>query len=557
MVSVIRKIGYKGWIDFFLRLVLPVLFTTFFFAIGVIFFLELPFWVPLVLVIIGLLFIILYPVILVERQKVNIHENIHLFITYAGTISTIDLDRSSFFRKIAAKKKYGYISQVAEKTLYLAKEWNLGFAQTLRHMAKLSPSRILGDFLDRFAATMDFGGDMRIFLQEEQDAVLNDYANQYQQALNNIQMLREVFIAITISVAFAMSIALLLPLLEGISILVAIRWALLGLILVDMILLILIKGFIPSDNLCHNLKHKDDGMKRINRSFWITLPLALLLAYFLFNLTSLPFLIIVAISVTPFLITGFFASREENDVYKRDKAFPSFIRALGSTIHARQGGVVSSLQALRVHDFGVLNDMVINLYKRLKLGNDRDKSWYFFAAETGSNLINYFVHIFAEGIYLGGHAQRIGELISNNFSKLLNLRNLRLQQASGLRGALYGSLVGFIATIYISVSITNILSKMFSGAFSAGAVGEGGLANLVSSVVPQIPEVNMATVGVYLGILIIVHSFVSSMVIKMVDGGHKMAFFFDFVIMLWIGAILSVLVPFITNKLFLPAITGT
>ena len=553
MVSTLNKVGYKGLGDFILRLVLPVLLTTSVFSVGVLLFLDLPWYLPVVLIAIGLIFIIVYPIVLVERQKVSIHENIHLFITYAGTISTIDLDRSTFFKKVAQKKKYGYISDVAEKAVYLAKEWNLGFAQTLRKLATHSPSRIFADFLDRFAAIMDFGGELQTFLHEEQDAVMSDYEGQYKQALNNIGMLREVFIAITISVAFAMSIALLLPLLEGVSIMVAIKWALVGLILVDLMLVTLIMSFIPSDNLCHDLKHKDEGTKKIHTSFYITLPIALLILGVLFLFTKLGFLLIVAISVTPFLITGIYATREENMVYNRDKAFPSFIRALGSTIHARQGGVVSSLGALRVHDFGVLNQMVINLFRRLKLGSDRDKSWYFFAAETGSNLINYFVHIFAESIYMGGHAQKIGEIISNNFTRLINLRSLRQQQASALRGALYGSLVGFIATIYITVSITTILSQMFSSAFVSTS-GDGNLGNLVTSIIPPIPEVNMTMVGIYIAILVIIHAFVSSFIIKVVDGGHRMAFFFDFTLMLWIGAILSIIIPLVSQKLFLPAV---
>lgn len=555
MVSTIVKAGYKGLGDFMLRMVLPVIATTSFFILAVIIFLTLPWYIPVALGGIALIFIVAYPVVMVQRQRVDIHENIHLFITYAGTISTIDLDRSTFFKKIAQKKKYGYISEVAQKAVYLAKQWNLGFAQTLRKLALHSPSRLFADFLDRFAAIMDFGGDLQTFLQEEQDALMGEYESEYKQALNNIGMLREVFIAITISVAFAMSISLLLPLLQGVSIIVAIKWALAGLILVDLLLLTLIMGFIPSDKLCHDLKHQDEGTKKIWKSFYITLPISLLGVIGVFFFTTLPFLMVIAMGVTPFIISGIYATREENTVFNRDKAFPSFIRALGSTIHARQGGVVSSLSALRVHDFGVLNDMVINLYKRLSTGNDRDKSWYYFAAETGSNLIVYFIHIFSESIYLGGHAQKVGEIVSRNFAKIIDLRTLRQQQASALRGSLYGALVGFIATIYITVSITTILSQMFSSTFVSTS-SDSNIGSLVSSIIPPIPEVDMGLVSIYLGVLIIIHSFVSSMVIKIVDGGHKMAFFFDFTVMLWIGAIMSIVIPKISEKLFLPTVMG-
>ncbi|MFP4523871.1 MAG: type II secretion system F family protein [Candidatus Woesearchaeota archaeon] len=555
MVSTINKVGYKGWGDFTLRLVLPVLLTSLLFSAAVLVFLNLPWYIPVILIGIGVIFIVAYPLIVVQKQRVDIQENIHLFITYAGTISTIDLDRSTFFKKVAQKHKYGYISQVAEKAVYLAKKWNLGFAHTLRKLALHSPSRIFADFLDRFAAIMDFGGELQTFLGEEQDAVMSDYESEYKQALNNIGMLREVFIAITISVAFAMSISLLLPLLQGVSIIVAIKWSLVGLILVDLLLVTLIIGFIPSDKLCHSLKHKDEGMKKIQKSLYFTAPAAAAIMGVLFLYTNLDFLLVFAIGITPFLITGSYATREERIVFKRDKSFPSFIRALGSTIHARQGGVVSSLHALRVHDFGVLNDMVTNLYRRLKLGSDREKSWYYFAAETGSNLVSYFIYIFSESIYMGGHAQRIGDIISNNFTRLIDLRTLRQQQASALRGSLYGALVGFIATVYISVSITTILSQMFGSALEGASTG-GNVGSMVGNILPAIPEVNTTLVGIYIGVLIIIHSFVSSYIIKVVDGGHKMAFFFDFTLMIWIGAALSIVIPIVSDKLFLPAIGG-
>lgn len=553
MANTFVKIGYKGTGDFVMRFILPILLTCSIFALGVMYFLTLPFWVPLMLLGIGVFFIIVYPILVLEKDKVSINENIHLFITYAGTISTIDLDRTTFFKKIALKEKYGYISRSAQKALYLAKDWNLGFPQTLRKIALLSPSKIFADFLDRFAAIMDFGGDMQTFLHEEQEAVYRDYAVQYKQALNNISMLREVFIAITISVAFSMSVALLLPLLEGVSILIAVRWSLAGLLFIDILLIILISGFIPKDNLTHNLKHKDKGMRRINTSFMLVAPVSLTLFLVLYLYTNFSFLFVFAFSITPFMITGYYATKEENDVFRRDKAFPSFIRALGSTIYARQGGVVSSLQALRVHDFGVLNEMVINLYKRLKVGSDRDRSWYYFAAETGSNLINYFVHIFSESVYLGGHSQKIGQIISTNFSKLMDLRSLRKQQAGSLRGALYGALVGFIATVYITVSITSILAQMFSGAFVSTS-SSGQIGGLVSSIIPPIPEVDNEAVALYIAIIVISHSFFSSLIIKIVDGGHKMAFFFDFTLMVWIGAVLSWVIPKISQQLFLPAV---
>ncbi|MFW6243032.1 MAG: type II secretion system F family protein, partial [bacterium] len=92
------------------------------------------------------------------------------------------------FKKIAEEKEYGELRNIAEKIIYLAKKWNLGYAKTCRKIAKLTPSELFKDFLDRLAAVLDFGEDLEVFLVEEQDAVMDDFANEYKQSIQNIKL---------------------------------------------------------------------------------------------------------------------------------------------------------------------------------------------------------------------------------------------------------------------------------------------------------------------------------------------------------------------------------
>lgn len=429
----IIKAGFSSIEDFFLKVVLPTTVLTLIAFFAFMLYVPLPIYFSYVVLIFGFSFVLIIPYMMIERNKIEINENIHLFITYAGTISTIDLDRKKFFEQLSHSDQYGLISRISEKILYFAKRWNLGFARTCRKIAKSSPSRIFGDFLDRFAAALDFGEPMDVFMKDEQHAVLDDYETMYNESLNNIGMMREAFIAITISLAFGMSTALLMPLLMGISIIVAVKWSLFATFFIDVLLFIFAAAFIPSDDLLHDMKLKDKGMIRIYRSLFWTVPLSLFIMFVLFWFGWLSFLFNVAIGLTPMLYTGYLANQHENQLFKRDKEFPAFIRALGATIFARQGGVLSSLEALQVHDFGSLQEIVNNLYTRLKIQSDKLKSWKYFAAESGSKLISKFSLIFSESIYLGGHARQIGEMISSNFQRLIALRKLRYQQASALR----------------------------------------------------------------------------------------------------------------------------
>jgi flagellar protein FlaJ len=545
----IYAMGYEDLREFIINFAGPVLGGALASYFALLFF-TVPWYLPYLFLSVGVGFIFIYPYLQYEQKKVNIHENIHLFITYAGTISTLDVNRHQFFTHVSKQEQFGYITELSKKILYLARDWNLGFAATSRKLAKFSPSRILADFLDRMAAVLDFGEDLSTFLTEEQDAVMQDYANEYKQSLENIKTLQDVFISITIAMAFALASALLVPILIGIDMILVVQYGLFALIFVDLLLILLIKTFIPQDRLAHTLKIRDEGSQKIRKYLYYALPTSILLLAGTMWLGVLDFLVNVTIASLPLFVVGVLAMREENVIFERDKAYPAFIRAMGGTIYVRGGGVSSALGALQVHDFGVLQPMVEGLYRRLRLGSEKVKSWLYFSAETGSNLIYYFTEIFRESIYLGGNGEKIGHIISQNFSQLLGLRKLRLQLASGMRGALYGGLVGFVATVYMAASITEMLGQLFGGALNTGEDVTGQSAQLFNSILPGVPELDMGLVGLYIGIMVIVHAASSSYIIKIIDGGKKEAMFFDFTAMCVVGSILSWVVPKISDWAF-------
>lgn len=550
--KMIANIGFISVDEFLLKFAMPVILMVSVFSVIVFFFFKsLPKWFPLMLLAAGFIFVFIYPFIIYQRKKVNINENMHLMITYAGTLATVDIQRNILFKRLSEAKRFGEISHITEKILYLAKSWNLGFSQASRKIAAICPSKMFADFLDRFAVMMDFGQSLKIFLWDEQDAVMDDFEAEYKKSLESIKLLQEVFVSMTIAIAFMMATALLLPIVAGISIDFVVKMSLAAIIIVDVMLFAIVHSFIPADRLCHSLPIKDEGMKSVIRSFYIFAPLSIVLTLGLLYFNKLPFLFNFAIGLSPLIVVGYKAQQHENLIYSRDLAFPSFVRALGSVVEVRLGAMISSLRSLQVHDFGVLNDLAVSLYRRLRLGNDKFKCWMYFAAESGSNLITNFSQIFAESIYLGGNSQKIGEIISKNFSRLLSLRKQRLQLASSVRGAFYGSLVGFASASYVSAKITEILATLFSSPMSQMAGDDDGyMASVISSIAPASSmNIDFNQISMYIGIMVLIHCILSSLIIKVIDGGNYYAALFDFVIMLWIGAFISWLLPNLIDKM--------
>lgn len=530
--------GYNSAVDLLLRFALPVLIGISIASYVVTLLPGIPSYTPLIMVGIGFLFIVFYPVIKLSEAKADVDNHLHYFITYAGTISTMNIARGLFFKKISEKKVFGGISDIFQRIRYLAKSWNLGFARSCRIMVRRSPSVMLGDFLDRLAVVMDFGQDLEIFLYDEQESVLDDYRVQYTKSLETIKMLQELFVAITISFAFLLGVVLLAPLLLEVKISTVLLIAVAVLAVIDVGLIFAIKSFIPRDKLASELPEKNAAIKKIKNYFYGALGISILLFAWLFFFTNVNFVLSMGIASLPMIIPGYMANVEENNINRRDKQFPTYVRVLGTAIEVRNGGVISALESTQSHDFGVLNDMSIALYRRLRLGNDKFKSWYYFAVSSGSNLIANFSKIFSESIYLGGNAEKIGEIVSSNLIKLISMRKLRQQIAGGLRGAFYGNMIGLVSVVYISSRVSQSLIDLFNV-----PAGNGELSNFVGSIFTVSGTVNFELVLIYIGLMVFIQALSSSIIMKLVDGGLLYSAVFDYIVLLAIGVVLALVLP--------------
>lgn len=546
-------VGFKGIRDMVLKLIIPILAASLIFSFVVqIFFSWLHPFIRIVIPLIGYALIFFVPYALYAMKKRNINTHLHFFITYAGTISTMKIPRGQLFKRISEKRVFGDISKLFGRIYYLAKGWNLGFAHACRTMSLRSPSKVLGDFLDRFAVIMDFGQDPEQFLYDEQKSVLDDYEVEYQKSLENIKLLQDVFVSFSVAFAFILAIALLAPLLmENLTLEAILKWSLFGFIFIESMILISIKTFIPPDNLMNEESGLNDEQKRIFLWFLGTCTLSIFLLFFINLFFDWPFLFKFAISITPLIIPGILASRLEDTIKRRDAQFPVYVRVLGSAVDVRGGAMISALKSTQVHDFRDVNQMSINLYRRLRVGSEKFKCWSLFAFESGSNLINNFSRIFSESVYLGGNAGKIGKIVSKNMQKIISMRKLRYQLSQGLRAATYGSLIGLTATMYVTAKVSQLLISIFN---KPGGMEEG-MFSFISSIMPQAIGIDFGSAFMIMAAMIIFHAIASSLILKLVDGGSLYPALLDFIVMVWIGALISWYLPMLVEN-FLPNLTN-
>ena len=155
-------------------------------------------------------------------------------------------------------------------------------------------------------------------------------------------------------------------------------------------------------------------------------------------------------------------------------------------------------------------------------------SWNYFAAGTGSNLIERFATIFAEGIDKGGKPEVIGEIIGDNFMKIISLRKLRYSLATSLVGEVYGLTGGIAFTMFLTLAIVKMLIDIFTNA---------NVPSGMSSIISLSSVVDINFLSLLLMTLMVGHSFLSAILLRAVDGGSIFNSYIHFVGMVWLSAI--------------------
>ena len=498
--------------------------------------------VALFIPILGILYPIIYPYIEIDRRKNEIDSRSHFFITAFGVLSVSDVDRKHILKILSEKKELGYLTKEMHKLHVLVERWNQSFAKAARFLAKRTPSKSFADFLDRFAHSQDSGESMERFLFKEQETVMNDYATYYRGALYEIDVFKEIYSAILLSLAFLMAFIIIIPMLVGEDIVRLSLYVTIFFLVIEVGITYFIKSIVPYDPIWHSR----DVITRIDRKLLLSFIVSLagciavgtLLLIFRNSgvVSRIPFQFLIAITVTPLLYSGYIARKEENIVKRKDENFPSFLRTLGSSASARGGLILEPLFYLTAHDFGPLTEDIKKLYKRMALRIDAMKSWKFFSAETGSHLIDVFSKLFVESITLGAEPGKVADIIASNFSRILTLRKRKFQVNSSFIGIVYGITAGIAFSIAISFTIAEVTNKLYSGL-------DVDLST-ISGLLYVTPAENLKLVSYIIFAILLIHSFVSAVLIRIIDGGHYLNSLIHFVLLVWTSAT----VVFVSDK---------
>ncbi|EMA32405.1 archaellar assembly protein FlaJ [Halobiforma nitratireducens] len=529
-----------------LAILLPA-FLLFLGSIVLAFWIDAFFLVQLLIPVFGLLILgsaLGYPKIAVDSRRIEMENRFHLFVIHMTILSTTNIDRMEVMRQLAKEDEYGELAVEMQRVVDLVDVWHMSLGDACRRRAKAVPSESVSDLFERMAYTLEAGQGLDEFLVQEQEVLIEKYSTAYRQSLGNLDVLKDLYLALLISMTFALVFAVVLPLLTGTDPTLMVVLVIVLFLFVQLGFMFVIRAVVPSDPIWY----LENGYRTRTKKLLLasTVVGVALSTVFIVVMTliffkvipgsehvpirAIPLLLYMPIATSPLLIPGFVFWYYERQVFNRDREFPNFIRALGTSESAKQATTSEVLSTLRTKDFGPLTDAVDDLYRRLSMRLSTEKSWTYFTGDVASYLIQKFSEMYLVGRDMGGSPKRLGELISQNMNEIVNLREERKQQTTTLIGVIYGITAASAFAFFIGLELA-ILMSGFDVDTAAGMGPDIG-GSLIHT-----EQYDILMLRYLIIIVLIFNAFISSMVIRVTDGGHFGNSYIHFTALLWLGAI--------------------
>jgi len=497
-----------------------------------------------------------YPKIMLGQRRRQLNNRFHLLVTHMTVLATTKIDRMEVFRTLADEEEYGELAIEMSRIVQLVDTWNQSLDDACRRRAKEVPSDTVSDFLERLAFTLSAGQSLREHLLAEQDQIIEEYKTVYESTLDNLEVMKDLYMSMILSMTFALVFAVVLPVLTGTDPTLTVSAVIVMYIFVQSGFYLGIRSMSPYDPVWYHPEERSSPVEStIRRSLYAGVSLSGLLLCIsaggiagispvgLADLVPLgdplPLPLYAVIPITPLLLPGLVLQRAERRVIGRDREYPSFIRALGTTESVKQSTSSEVLRTLRGKDFGPLTPNVNDLYKRLNMRIEPVEAWRYFTADCRSYLIQAFSEMYVVGRETGGDPQVPGELIAENMNEVLQLRQQRRQATTTLIGLLYGITAASTFAFYTGLEVVNLLSNMdidldADAGFDAGQLITTG-------------QYNIPLIEFLLVVVIMFSAMLSALMIRTVDGGHKVNMYVHFVTMAWVASLIAIVTKWLID----------
>jgi len=518
-----------------------------------------------------------FPFLEVQRSATRIEKEMHMFITRMGILSLGEVGAKSIFDILKQMSDYGELASEVKRIETLVDKWHTSLPEAARIVAQQSPSPLWTDFLDRMAFSIEAGQPIDEFMRAEQETVAEQYTTLYDTRLESVDTLKEIYVSLVSAGLFALVIAgIHMVLFEvgspestPIEVFSRIRFLLLAgmiFVIVQAGAVFAFRATIPEDQTF--ARDDMDTPFRINfrRALLISGAITIFMTVVMIISVISAWdaisdqwdkfgLLVVAIPLTPLMFPAYMVSREERQVLRRDETYPDFIRALGGTAQARSSEPSATIKALRGIDFGMLDDSIDRLEKRLSTRIDSDRAWDYFNADTNSSVISRYMRIYIEGSQSSGKPAETAEMVSRSVGSLLSLRRRRALSANTMWGVAIGLLIASVTSLNVTIAIVLQLGDAIAGVASGltdtdvSALSDfgGGVALPVMEDASSVGE-NIRMFKIVVSILILIQVLAVSIIATRLRGGGMTSALGQSINLLWIAGLTSLFTALILDS---------
>ena len=521
---------------------------------------------------------IYFPILEVNRSAIKIEKEMHMFITRMGILSLGEVGADTIFDILRQMKDYGELAQEVKRIETLVDKWHTSLPEAARIVAQQSPSPLWTDFLDRMAFSIEAGQPIDAFMRAEQETVAEQYNTLYDTRLEGVDTLKEIYVSLVSAGLFGLVVAgihlVLFEIGNGssatpIELATRIRWLLLAgflFVIIQVGALFAFRATIPDDQTFARDEF-ETPFRLLFRQTWLGAGLVSIVLFIVTIIVVIAYwesltttwdkygLILLALPLTPLLIPSILVQREESKVLRRDEAYPDFIRALGGTAQARSAEPSATIRALRGIDFGMLDESIDRLEKRLSTRIDSERAWDYFAADTNSAVISRYNRIYIEGSQSSGEPAETADMVSRSVTNLLSLRRRRSLSASTMWGVAFGLLISSVVSLNVTISIVLQLGETIAGVATsiAETTDIGSISDAAGDFVLPVMEDptavadNILMFKIIASILILVQVLAVSLIATRLRGGGFTSAVGQMIQLLWVAALASLISSFILD----------
>ncbi len=474
-----------------------------------------------------------YPVIKEEIRSMKIDRDMHLFITRLGALSASEISDRGFREIFSEMEMYGELGEEIRRLERLATKWNMSLSEASRTVSKNTPSEMLSDFLERLAYALETQTSPKDFFKDEQETVMDDYSNKFENTLFRLDVIRELYIAGVTICLFGMVLAVITPLLMNINSRLLITLVFFLFVVVSFVSGWVFLKVIPKTRIWYEGEMTSKIDERLNNLFIGSLAVSCIISIPVLFFMEFSLLLKSALILSPLIVPGIVAGVEESRILRRDSNFPSFIRALAGNSPAQTSDHTESVGKLRYHDLGKLTENIRSLYRRLKMNIDSESSWRHFGSETGSFFIDEFSSIFLTASQHGAHPEETAPIISENFIEVNGLRKQKIMRAKSLQSVFYGVIIVLTLTMVAVFMIVDEINDIIAEAEIPTEMG--GMFEDLGFI--RTTPIDLAAYHDLILVMIFTQAVTATLVCWHVKGEHRYISIAKFSIMIWLAVI--------------------